>query len=300
MRFVLIFILFVPFQLIAQSHPLAAFDNLMNKTWKAEGKWGDGSIFKQEITYAYSLESNIVITKTKGFVDEARKKYGERNHGIRKYNATSSQYEFWEFDVFGGTTNGTVQFKNKNIIYQYNYGGTFLTEMWEYVDDMTYNFIVGEYDSGNWNKRYLNAQFKARAISAKALLYEDLKKRISGNWTSTAWDGQLNEWWSENENGELIQKAEYIEDGIISYSASNKMELAEGELILFTIIKDGNPKIFKATTFTQKQIVFENSDYKNPSKVIYDFSGDTGFQRTISGLENDKPTSYTFKFKKTE
>ena len=37
-------------QVQAQENKLAMFDNLVGKVWKADGEWGDGSKFKQEIT----------------------------------------------------------------------------------------------------------------------------------------------------------------------------------------------------------------------------------------------------------
>ena len=33
---------------------LMPFEALMNATWKAEGKWKDGTPFKQEVTYSWS------------------------------------------------------------------------------------------------------------------------------------------------------------------------------------------------------------------------------------------------------
>jgi len=32
---------------------------------------------------------------------------------------------------------------------------------WEYIDDNTYNFTIGEYDDGQWKQKYLETQFKA-------------------------------------------------------------------------------------------------------------------------------------------
>ncbi len=169
--------------------------------------------------------------------------------------------------------------------------------MWEYVNDSTYHFIVGDYQDGTWKQTYLKTQFKAKKIRAKEALYEQLKTKLSGEWTSKAWSGLLNESWMINDQGHLVQQANYLENGKIVYEASNKMELVNGELILFTVIKNGNPKIFKATAFSNDRIVFENSDYQNPNKVVYEFSPTQGFQRTISGMENGKATTYTFMFK---
>ena len=144
---------------VAQDHPLSAFENLIDKTWKASGKWGDGSKFQQEITFQYSLNKSIVIASSIGFIDQEQTKLGPRNHGIRQYDKASNSIKFWEFDVFGGLTYGTVIIEEKNILYQYEYGGTLVTDLWEYVDDNTYHFKVGIRKEGVWDQVLLSTQF---------------------------------------------------------------------------------------------------------------------------------------------
>lgn len=145
----------------AQENPLQVFDLLIGKTWKAQGNWSDGSKFKQEIDFSYALEGHAILTKSKGYTNKEQTQYGHRNHGIRKYNAENQTLEFWEFDVFGGVTKGTVIVEGKNLLYQYNYGESVVTDSWEYVDDNTYNFKVGNYTDGVWEQVYLETQFKA-------------------------------------------------------------------------------------------------------------------------------------------
>ena len=45
---------------LGQDSELAVFNNLIDKTWKAKGNWGDGSEFEQEILFEYDLEKTIV------------------------------------------------------------------------------------------------------------------------------------------------------------------------------------------------------------------------------------------------
>lgn len=144
-----------------QQNKLDFFDNLINKNWQAEGNWTDGSKFKQEIEFQYSLDGTLVLVKSKGFTNKEQTAYGERNHGIRKYDSKSDTVRFWEFDVFGGVTEGIVTTKGKDIIYSYKYGETTVTDYWGYVDANTYNFTVGDYVNGNWTKTYLSTQFTA-------------------------------------------------------------------------------------------------------------------------------------------
>ena len=142
---------------------LKRMEPLMGKTWSAEGNWGDGSKFKQEITFSYGLDSTLVIANSKGYTNKKQTKYGHRNHGIRKYDAASDSYKFWEFDVFGGVTQGSMIFEEKNMFYQYVYGKDTITDAWEYVDPNTYNFKVGRYENGMWKQVYLETQFQSKA-----------------------------------------------------------------------------------------------------------------------------------------
>jgi hypothetical protein len=161
----------------AQSNPLAAFENLINRTWSAEGQWSDGSTFKQEVYYEYSLDQKIVLAKSKGFIDEQQTEFGPRNHGIRKYDEKSKTLRFWEFDAFGGLTEGTVQVDGKNILYQYEYEDALITDFWEYIDEDTYHFKVGNYEDGSWKKLYLETQFKAPSMVSLTQGQEELPFR---------------------------------------------------------------------------------------------------------------------------
>ena len=294
------FLFLIPVCSIGQNQALSIFDNIVDKTWKAEGNWGNGSPFYQEIDARYGLNKSVVIVESIGFVDEAQTKLGLRNQGIRQYDAKCECLRFWEFDVFGGLTEGVVFQEGKNIVYQYDYGGSKVTDMWEYVDNNTYNFKVGAYKDGKWEQVYLNTQFKSVNPSEKDMNYEAIKERLKGNWSSPAWSGQLDETWSVDPNSHIVQTASYSEEGVVSYSASNKIEIVGEEWVLFTVIKDSNPKIFKATSVTKDKIVFENSDYANPNKVVYEFTSPDTFKRTISGLENGEPSSYTFTFTRVQ
>ena len=117
---------------MAQDNSLTIFKSLENYTWKAEGTWGDGSKFKQEISLKFSLDNKIVIVESLGFTNKEQTEFGLRNHGIRQYDEKLKKIRFWEFDVFGNLTEGTVESEEKNLKYMYDYGGTFVTEMWIY------------------------------------------------------------------------------------------------------------------------------------------------------------------------
>ncbi len=152
--------LLVPIIIYTQKNPLEIFNPLVNHTWYAEGKWGDGSQFKQEITFEFSLNNQIINVQSLGFTNTSQTEFGLRNQGIRQYDSKSKKIKFWEFDVFGGLTEGTVEGDNNNLIYKYSYGETLMTEMWVYKTENSYDFIVGVYENGKWTQKFLETEFK--------------------------------------------------------------------------------------------------------------------------------------------
>lgn len=145
----------------SQKQDLSIFKNLVNKTWKAGGEWSDGNSFYQEITFMYSKDSSIIISKTIGFLNKDKTEKGQRNLGTRTIDQKTDEIKFSEYDIFGGLTEGSIKVKGNDIIYEYQYGKMLVTDLWEYVDDNTYNFKVGDYKKGTWKEVFLKTQFKA-------------------------------------------------------------------------------------------------------------------------------------------
>ncbi len=158
----LLLILLMPISIVGQDNKLESFDNLVGKTWVANGEWSNGSKFKQEISFNYDLNKTLIITNSKGYTNQEQTEYGNRNHGIRQYNSKNDKIEFWEFDVFGGVTQGTVEVIGNSIFYHYKYGESIVTDCWEYIDDSTYKFIVGSYKDGQWEAVYIQTEFKLK------------------------------------------------------------------------------------------------------------------------------------------
>lgn len=125
-----------------------------------------------------------------------------------------------------------------------------------------------------------------------------LKGKLDGHWKAKAFNGELLETWELGKNGFMQQVGYYVENGDTSYSAITRIEKVEGEVILFSVIKGANPKIFKAIGMSDREMVFENKDYRNPYSVRYEFLDDGNYRRTITGLENDSLVSFVFDFKR--
>ena len=146
----------------AQEDMMKVFNHLLNKTWKVEGSWGGAMEFKQEVTFTAALEGNLVIAETKGFVDEKQTQWGHRNHGIRRYDAQEEKIKFFEYDVFGGLTQGEIQLNGKNLLYVYEYGGQMICDKWEFVNENEYKYIVGSFKDGQIDQVLMEAKAVAK------------------------------------------------------------------------------------------------------------------------------------------
>jgi hypothetical protein len=128
----------------------------------------------------------------------------------------------------------------------------------------------------------------------------NLKDKLGGKWIAAAFSGELHEEWTLHNTGWMIQEGYYIENNDTSYSAKTRIEKVDNDIILFSVIKNSNPKIFKATSITDKEIIFENDDYRNPFQVKYEFLSKSSYRRTIRGYEQDSLVTYEFNFKRLD
>jgi len=126
----------------------------------------------------------------------------------------------------------------------------------------------------------------------------ELKSILSGKWKAKAFDGELHEEWTLNDNGWMQQEGYYIEKNDTSYAANTQIQKVGKDIILFSVIRNSNPKIFKLISQKKDEMVFENDDYKNPFQVKYEFLASDKYRRTIRGYENDSLVIFEFNFEK--
>jgi hypothetical protein len=143
---------------------LQAFENLVDDTWKGEGTWENGSHFVQHIMFERGLSGKIIKVKTYGNVSRGGSEFGLRNEGVRAWSEEASAVKFWEFDIFGGITEGIVDTDGNDMYYHYSYdagqGPTEITDAWLYRDKDTYQYIIGVYQNGEWKQKYLSTTMK--------------------------------------------------------------------------------------------------------------------------------------------
>ena len=126
----------------------------------------------------------------------------------------------------------------------------------------------------------------------------NLEPQLSGTWSTKAFDGALHETWKLNDKGWMEQEGYYIVKGDTAYAAMTQIQEVGNDIILFSVIENSNPKIFKSVKRTENIIVFENDDYKNPYQVQYEFISKEKYIRTITGYENDSIVIFEFNFEK--
>jgi hypothetical protein len=143
-----------------EKSPLEKFNKLINGIWITEGEWANGQKFKQEVDFEWGLNHKIIKVQTYGTIDPKTKKYGLRNEGIRAYNGKDSVIRFWEFDIYGGITEGSCYFEGKDLHYEYDYQGEKLKESWIYVDQDNYNYQIGSLKDGKLDKIYMKSSYK--------------------------------------------------------------------------------------------------------------------------------------------
>ncbi|MFY0631923.1 MAG: hypothetical protein JXR05_16290 [Flavobacteriaceae bacterium] len=128
--------------------------------------------------------------------------------------------------------------------------------------------------------------------------HANLASKLSGKWVAKAFDGELHEEWKLGKEGWMQQEGYYIEKKDTSYVAISQIQKVGEDIILFSVIRNSNPKIFKSTLFEDNKIVFVNKDYKNPFEVTYEFLSEQKYRRTIKGVKNDSTVIYKFDFEK--
>lgn len=136
------------------------------------------------------------------------------------------------------------------------------------------------------------------SYSTKKTDHLNLESKLSGRWMAQAFDGELHEQWTLERDGWMHQQGYYIEQRDTTYAAKTQIQKVGEELILFSVIKNSNPKIFKSILVEDDKIVFKNDDYKNPYEVTYEFISEFSYKRTIKGYENDSLVQYEFNFEK--
>lgn len=161
-----LFILFVlPFSLFAQGNiMLMPFEALMNAEWKAEGKWKDGTPFKQEVSYSWADNEETVNMVTKNYLDSTFTDFGKFSDGIHTWDTLTNSIKFQATDIKGNVVDGSVRTKQKTIMYEYvtlgeNDMKTYMTDALIWIKPDKYMFKVGTMKEDEWQEVLLETYF---------------------------------------------------------------------------------------------------------------------------------------------
>jgi hypothetical protein len=139
---------------------LAFFENFMGGKWEMKGEWSPGKTFRQVQVYSWGLNKTLVKVKTFGTTNPKTGAFGLRNEGIRAWDKDKKQLVFWEFDIFGGITQGTCTIKGNTLHYDYPYQGQNFRDSWQKIDKDTYAYKVGTVKNGQWLKVFISSTYK--------------------------------------------------------------------------------------------------------------------------------------------
>ncbi|MCF8465310.1 MAG: hypothetical protein K9G41_10735 [Flavobacteriales bacterium] len=158
-------LLFFSISLFAQGNiMLMPFEPLMNADWKAEGKWKDGSPFKQEITFSWGSQQQDVRMETKSYLDTSFTKFGLFSEGVHTWDTVTNSIKFLVKDIKGNEIEGKVRTKLKTILYEYEYENelgvkTYMTDALIWIKPDKYMFKVGILKDDEWTDVYLETYF---------------------------------------------------------------------------------------------------------------------------------------------
>lgn len=141
----------------AQIGKMTAFENLIGGEWVTTPKADGGLQSKSVSKFEWGLNRKIIKSKYYNH-DPKTFEFGIRNEGIRAFNASDSTIAFYEFDRFGGITEGRVLLEGQNFHYEYEYHGELkLRDTWRFIDKDNYELTVGVWKDGKWEKKYHEA-----------------------------------------------------------------------------------------------------------------------------------------------
>ena len=143
---------------------LMPFEPLMNTEWKAEGKWKDGTPFKQEVTYSWAANEETVNLVTKSYLDTSFSAFGKFSEGTHAWDTITNSIVFQLEDIHGRKMEGNIRTKPKAIMYEYvveNDLGmkTYMTDAIIWIKPDKYLFKVGTLKDDEWEEVYLETYF---------------------------------------------------------------------------------------------------------------------------------------------
>jgi len=119
---------------------------------------------------------------------------------------------------------------------------------------------------------------------------------LVGSWEAPAFDGELQETWTQEGVGLLMKHGYYVERGDTLYSEQVRIDSLFNGMYLLAQPRGGNPVIFRLTDRSPVTMTFENQGNRNPFRVVYEKINADHFMRTTFGLEEGDTVTNMFEF----
>jgi stress response protein SCP2 len=124
---------------------------------------------------------------------------------------------------------------------------------------------------------------------------------LLGNWENKSFEGNLEETWKKVNDTTFQATSYFIKEKDTLHFETIKLQ-KKGEALTYSAAVKGqnNDKavVFKLTTETEKQLVFENLKHDYPQKISYSQITPDSIVVKISGVQIGKPSAEQYSMKK--
>jgi uncharacterized protein DUF6265 len=120
---------------------------------------------------------------------------------------------------------------------------------------------------------------------------------LIGSWENKLETGRLSETWTKTNDTVYSGASYFIKEKDTLSNEQIMLTQKQGELFYIPTVQGQNnnePVIFKLTSSTAKQMVFENPLHDFPQKITYRQVNADSLVAEISGIQDGKPASETY------
>lgn len=124
---------------------------------------------------------------------------------------------------------------------------------------------------------------------------------LIGKWENKSKEGKLSETWTKVNDSIFEGEAYFIKEKDTLHFEKIQLQQKDDKLLYISTIKGQNnnkPITFVHNDTIEKQLVFENSKNDYPQRISYSLINKDSLVISISGIQQEKPSSEKFGMKK--
>lgn len=115
-----------------------------------------------------------------------------------------------------------------------------------------------------------------------------------GEWKDNHYGSGLTEIWKRIDDNKFIGQGIVIENGDTIFSENTYIEEIDGNIYYKVVIGKRKPVLFKMTSLSDSEVVFENPEHDNPKKILYRIQSDGSLYAMTEGVEKGQPAKDEF------